>query len=94
MYKCMCTCTCVLQQMDSLQDDGLFASDSFDDPAAKAMRTPLAPGGCTDPEEVLLKFTKTFELRYGSMHPLFYIGSLSSAVSEATSGTAISGTVS
>lgn len=80
--------------MDSLGDDGLFSSDFNDNSSAKAMKTPLAPRSCTDPDEVLSHLTRTFELRYGAMHPLFFIGSLSSAVSEATSGTALSGTVS
>ncbi len=58
------------------------------------MREPLIPQGCLEPYEALQFFTHAFEARYGPMHPLFLIGSLSEAVGEATSGSALSGTVS
>jgi len=70
----------------------------FEDPAvdsaSKAMKEPLIPDGSMEPYEALQFFTHGFEARYGSMHPLFLIGSLSEAVIEATSATAASGTVS
>ena len=47
-----------------------------------------------EPYEALQCFTHSFELRYGAMHPLFLLGSLSEAVSEATIGSASSGSVS
>ena len=60
----------------------------------RALREPLVPEDCTEPYEALQYFTHSFEQRYGAMHPLFLLGSLSEAVSEATIGTASSGTVS
>ena len=60
----------------------------------RTLRKTLVPEVCTDPYEALQYFTLSFEQRYGAMHPLFLLGSLSEAVSEATIGTASSGTVS
>ena len=39
-----------------------------------------------EPNEALACFSQRFALRYGNIHPLFYIGSLADAVSEATGG--------
>ena len=76
-------------------DEGLFADDdAITDPSMKAMKNPLVPEDCTEPYEVLQCFTHSFELRYGSMHPLFLLGSLAEAVAEATSPSASSRTVS
>ena len=75
-------------------DDALFSADIGDDPSIKAMRQPLMARGCTDSDTVLQQFTHNFAQRYGTVHPLFYVGPLSAAVREATSGTALSGTVS
>ena len=41
---------------------------------------------CVEPSEGLACFSQRFAQRYGSIHPLFYIGSLADAVSEATGG--------
>ena len=75
-------------------DDAMFSADISDDPSTKAMRRSLMPQGCTEPNTVLQEFSRNFEQRYGPMHPLFYVGPLSDAVREATSGSAMSGTVS
>ena len=44
------------------------------------------PEMCLEPTEALNFFTTRFEVRYGAMHPLFFIGGLKEAVREATSG--------
>ena len=75
-------------------DDALFTTDAGDDTSARAMRQPLMLHGCTEPDTVLEQFSRNFAQRYGPMHPLFYVGSLSAAVREATSGSAMGGTVS
>ena len=77
-------------------DDTFFSADVGDDDdiSAKAMRRPLMPQGCTNPDTELQHFTRNFAQRYGPIHPLFYVGPLSAAVKEATSGSASSGTVS
>ena len=75
-------------------DESMFSADIDDDPSARAMRRPLMPQGSTEPDTVLQEFTQNFAERYGPMHPLFFVGSLSAAVKEATTGSAISGTVS
>jgi len=59
----------------------------------KAMKEPLVPEDCTEPYEVLQCFTHSFEMRYGSLHPLFLLGSLAEVVAEATSPSASSNTV-
>ena len=46
----------------------------------------LVPSDCTDPAEALLHLTERFSSRYGDTHPIFYIGSLASAVNEASGG--------
>ena len=76
------------------EDEELFGDDMRNGPNMKALREPLVPVDCIEPYEVLQCFTHSFELRYGVMHPLFLLGSLSEAVSEATIGSASSGTVS
>ena len=68
--------------------------DGNENPVLKAMKEPLIPRGCLEPYEALQFFTHAFEARYGAMHPLFLIGTLSDAVNEATAGSATSGTVS
>jgi len=98
-------------------DDSLFVPDIPDDTTSKAMKEPLLPQDCLEPNEALQHFTQKFEqrsvhdlcctslqmirnlpsplpTRYGAMHPLFYIGSLSDAVEEATSGPILSESVS
>jgi len=75
-------------------DDSLFVPDIPDDTTSKAMKEPLLPQDCLEPNEALQHFTQKFEQRYGAMHPLFYIGSLSDAVEEATSGPILSESVS
>ena len=75
-------------------DDNIFSADVGVDRSARAMRQPLMLPGCTEPDTVLQQFTHNFAQRYGPMHPLFFVGSLSAAVKEATTGSAISGTVS
>lgn len=74
-------------------DDGMF-NDGIDNPTHRAMKETLIPRGCLEPYEALQFFTHAFEARYGAMHPLFLIGTLSDAVSEATAGSATSGSVS
>ena len=44
------------------------------------------PEDCVEVTEALHYFATRFELRYGAMHPLFYVGGLREAVREATSG--------
>ena len=78
--------------MESL-DDGIF-EDSGSSLPSKAIKDPLIPHGCLEPYEALQFFTHGFEARYGAMHPLFLIGSLTEAVREATSASALSGAVS
>ena len=39
-----------------------------------------------EPSKGLACFSQRFAQRYGNVHPLFYIGSLSDAVNEATGG--------
>ena len=41
---------------------------------------------CVEPSRGLTCFSQRFAQRYGSLHPLFYIGSLADAVNEATGG--------
>ena len=43
----------------------------------------VVPSDCTDPAEALLHLTERFSSRYGDTHPIFYVGSLASAVNEA-----------
>ena len=76
-------------------DDNFFSADvgsSSDDVSVRAMKRPLMPQGC-GPDVALQHFARNFEQRYGPTHPLFYVGALSAAVKEATSGSASSGTV-
>lgn len=65
---------------DDFFDDGEIKSCSL----LKAMKAPLVPEDCTEPYEALQCFTHSFELRYGGMHPLFLLGSLSDVVAEAS----------
>ena len=48
----------------------------------------VVPSDCTDPAEALLYLTERFSSRYGDTHPIFYVGSLASAVNEAGGGPA------
>ena len=76
-------------------DDNFFTADvssTSDDASVRAMKRPLMPQGC-GPDVALQHFARNFEQRYGPTHPLFYVGALSAAVKEATSGSASSGTV-
>ena len=76
-------------------DDNFFTADvssTSDDASVRAMKRPLMPQGCS-PDIALQHFARNFEQRYGPTHPLFYVGALSAAVKEATSGSASSGTV-
>ena len=72
----------------------MFTADIDDDPSSRAMKRPLMSQGSSEPSTVLQEFSHNFEQRYGPMHPLFYVGSLSDAVREATNGSAMSGSVS
>ena len=76
-------------------DDNIFSTDvsTSDDISAKAMKRPLIPQGCKSTDVAMQCFTRNFGQRYGSTHPMFYVGALSAAVKEATSGSASSGTV-
>lgn len=81
--------------LSQVDDDDLFDEDYVKSCSLlKAMKDPLVPADCTEPFEVLQCFTHSFELRYGSMHPLFLLGSLADVVAEATSSPASSRTVS
>ena len=75
---------------DDLFDDADVKSCSL----LKAMKAPLVPEDCTEPYEALQCFMHSFELRYGSMHPLFLLGSLADVVAEATGPPAASKAVS
>ncbi len=86
MHCFVCVCVCVFQ----VDDEDLYVDTPSN---MTALREPLVPEDCTEPYEALQCFTHSFELRYGAMHPLFLLGSLSEAVLEATIGTASSGMV-
>ena len=72
----------------------MFITDIDDNPSARAMKHPLMSQGSTEPSTALQEFSHNFEQRYGPIHPLFYVGSLSDAVRDATNGSAMSGSVS
>ena len=57
---------------------------TLEDLTTVAMTKPLVPVDCSEPYEFLQCFTRSFELRYGSMHPLFLLGSLDEALSTVT----------
>lgn len=67
-----------------MDDDDLFDDDMKSCTLLKALQDPLVPVDCTEPYEVLQCFIHSFELRYGTMHPLFLLGSLADVVAEAT----------
>ena len=83
------------QDMYESLDDNFFSADisGTEDVSARAMKRPLMPQSCSNPDTLLQHFTRNFGERYGSTHPVFYVGSLSAAVKEATSGSASSGMV-
>lgn len=67
---------------DEIITDDMFVNDV--DGMTVDTREPLIPPDCEGSVEALHYFSERFGSRYGDIHPLFFIGSLSDAVKEAT----------
>ncbi|XP_015752631.1 PREDICTED: FAS-associated factor 1-like [Acropora digitifera] len=61
-----------------VDDDEMF----YDTPASRRQITTMLENDCLDTAENLVKFTTEFEERYGEVHPHFYMGPLTEAITE------------
>lgn len=63
------------------EDENELSSETRDH-----FKEPLIPETCLDQAQALMSFTENFELRYGPIHPDFFIGSMKDVIQASTRG--------
>ncbi|XP_023674860.1 FAS-associated factor 1-like isoform X2 [Paramormyrops kingsleyae] len=76
---------------DDFEDASEFGVDEaeiFGMGISGSRKSPMIPDDAENEDEALLHFTSEFKSRYGDLHPVFFIGSLESALQDAFYGKA------